>query len=202
VNTKDETTQKFNMPHTYVILMIFIIVAAIMTWIIPAGQFESTMVDGQEVIDPESFQYMERNGQGIFDILLSIPAGFSRSQQISFFLFIIGGSFYIINETGVIETILNRVIALLKGKETLVIPGVLLLMGLAGATIGLSEETVMFIALGVSLARALGYDALIGVGMIGLGAGLGFTSGFMNPFSVGVAQSIAGLPLFSGIELL
>ena len=90
---------------------------------------------------------------------------------------------------------------MLKGKEALVIPVVVLIMGLAGSTIGLSEETIVFIALGVSLARAIGYDSLIGVGMIGLGAGVGFTSGFMNPFSVGVAQSIAELPLFSGIEL-
>jgi len=76
-----------------------------------------------------------------------------------------------------------------------------LIMGIAGATIGMSEETIMFIALGVTLARALGYDALVGMAMIALGAGIGFSSGFMNPFSVGVAQSIAGLPLFSGIEL-
>jgi len=201
LNKEDETVKKFNMPHTYVILFAFIIIAAIMTWIIPAGQFETAMVDGTEIIDPNSFQYIERNGQGIFGTLLSIPEGFARTQQISFFLFIIGGSFYIINETGVIETILNRVIVMLRGNETFVIPGVMLLMGLAGATIGLSEETIMFIALGVTLARALGYDALVGVSMIGLGAGLGFTSGFLNPFSVGVAQSIAGLPLFSGLGL-
>jgi len=201
LDKEDETVKKFNMPHTYVILFAFIIIAAILTWIIPAGQFESVMVDGREVIDPNTFQYMESNGQGIFDILLSIPAGFARSQGISFFLFVVGGAFYIINETGVIETLLNRVIGILKGKEILVIPGVLLIMGIAGATIGMSEETIMFIALGVTLARALGYDALVGMAMIALGAGIGFSSGFMNPFSVGVAQSIAGLPLFSGIEL-
>lgn len=201
MNKEDETVKKFNMPHTYVILFAFIIIAAILTWIIPAGQFESAMVDGREVIDPETFQYVESNGQGIFNILLSIPAGFARSQGISFFLFVVGGAFHIINETGVIETLLTRVIAVLKGKEMLVIPGVLLIMGLAGGTIGMSEETIMFIALGVTLARALGYDALVGMSMIALGAGIGFTSGIMNPFSVGVAQSIAGVPLFSGIEL-
>ncbi len=201
MNKKEETPRSFKMPHTYVILFIFIIAAAVLSWIIPAGQYETVMLNGREVIDPNSFHYIENNGQGIFDLLRSIPQGFARSQEISFFLFVVGGAFYIVNETGVIETALSRVIELLKGKESLVIPGVLLMMGLAGSTIGMSEETVMFIVLGVSLARALGYDALIGVAMIGLGAGLGFTSGFMNPFSVGVAQSIAELPLFSGIEL-
>lgn len=192
---------RVRMPHTYVLLFSFIIIAAILSWIIPAGQFERVLVGEREVINPESFQLVARNPQGIFDILTSLPRGFARTQDISYFLFVTGGSFFIINQTGMIEAALSRIVSSLKGKEAIVIPVVVLIMGLAGSTIGLSEETIVFIALGVSLARAIGYDSLIGVGMIGLGAGIGFTSGFMNPFSVGVAQSIADLPLFSGIEL-
>lgn len=189
------------MPHTYVLLFSFIIIAAILSWIVPAGEFERVMVGEREIINPDSFAHVASNPQGIFEVLKSIPRGFARTQDISYFLFVTGGSFLIINKTGMIESALSRVVSSLKGKEALVIPVVVLIMGLAGSTIGLSEETIVFIALGVSLARAIGYDSLIGVGMIGLGAGVGFTSGFMNPFSVGVAQSIAELPLFSGIEL-
>ena len=189
------------MPHTYVLLFSFIIIAAILSWIVPAGEFERVMVGEREIINPDSFAHVASNPQGIFEVLKSIPRGFARTQDISYFLFVTGGSFLIINKTGMIESALSRIVSSLKGKEALVIPVVVLIMGLAGSTIGLSEETIVFIALGVSLARAIGYDSLIGVGMIGLGAGVGFTSGFMNPFSVGVAQSIAELPLFSGIEL-
>ena len=189
------------MPHTYVLLFSFIIIAAILSWIVPAGEFERVMVGEREIINPDSFAHVASNPQGIFEVLKSIPRGFARTQGISYFLFVTGGSFLIINKTGMIESALSRIVSSLKGKEALVIPVVVLIMGLAGSTIGLSEETIVFIALGVSLARAIGYDSLIGVGMIGLGAGVGFTSGFMNPFSVGVAQSIAELPLFSGIEL-
>ena len=189
------------MPHTYVLLFSFIIIAAILSWIVPAGEFERVMVGEREIINPDSFAYVTSNPQGIFEVLKSIPRGFARTQDISYFLFVTGGSFLIINKTGMIESALSRIVSSLKGKEALVIPVVVLIMGLAGSTIGLSEETIVFIALGVSLARAIGYDSLIGVGMIGLGAGVGFTSGFMNPFSVGVAQYIAELPLFSGIEL-
>lgn len=192
---------KVRMPHTYVLLFSFIIIAAILSWIVPAGQFERVMVGEREIINPDSFAHVARNPQGIFEVLKSIPRGFARTQDISYFLFVTGGAFLIINKTGMIEAALSRIVSSLKGKEALVIPVVVLIMGLAGSTIGLSEETIVFIALGVSLARAIGYDSLIGVGMIGLGAGVGFTSGFMNPFSVGVAQSIAELPLFSGIEL-
>lgn len=189
------------MPHTYVLLFSFIIIAAILSWIVPAGEFERVMVGEREIINPDSFAHVASNPQGIFEVLKSIPRGFARTQGISYFLFVTGGSFLIINKTGMIESALSRIVSSLKDKEALVIPVVVLIMGLAGSTIGLSEETIVFIALGVSLARAIGYDSLIGVGMIGLGAGVGFTSGFMNPFSVGVAQSIAELPLFSGIEL-
>ncbi|TLQ49375.1 putative basic amino acid antiporter YfcC [Ruoffia tabacinasalis] len=189
------------MPHTYVLLFSFIIIAAILSWIVPAGEFERVMVGEREIINPDSFAHVASNPQGIFEVLKSIPRGFARTQGISYFLFVTGGSFLIINKTGMIESALSRIVSSLKDKEALVIPVVVLIMGLAGSTIGLSEETIVFIALGVSLARAIGYDSLIGVGMIGLGAGVGFTSGFMNPFSVGVAQSIAELPLYSGIEL-
>src|SRR5699024_6950836 len=192
---------RVRMPHTYVLLFSFIIIAAILSWIVPAGEFERVMVGEREIINPDSFAHVASNPQGIFEVLKSIPRGFARTQDISYFLFVTGGSFLIINKTGMIESALSRIVSSLKGKEALVIPVVVLIMGLAGSTIGLSEETIVFIALGVSLARAIGYDSLIGVGMIGLGAGVGFTSGFMNPFSVGVAQSIAELPLFSGIEL-
>ncbi len=192
---------RVRMPHTYVLLFSFIIIAAILSWIVPAGEFERVMVGEREIINPDSFAHVASNPQGVFEVLKSIPRGFARTQDISYFLFVTGGSFLIINKTGMIESALSRIVSSLKGKEALVIPVVVLIMGLAGSTIGLSEETIVFIALGVSLARAIGYDSLIGVGMIGLGAGVGFTSGFMNPFSVGVAQSIAELPLFSGIEL-
>ncbi|WP_219350799.1 YfcC family protein [Aerococcus sanguinicola] len=201
MSTLWKNMRQVRVPHTYVLLFSFIVIAAIMSWIVPAGAFERTMVDGREVIDPTSFSYVESNPQGIFDILKSLPTGFERSQHISYFLFVVGGAFGVINQTGAIEAALNRIVRALKGKEGLVIPIVLLIMGIGGSTIGLSEETILFIALGVTLARGIGYDALVGVGMIGLGAGLGFTAGFMNPFSVGVAQSIADLPLFSGMGL-
>ena len=192
---------RVRMPHTYVLLLSFIIIAAILSWIIPAGQFERVLVGEREIINPDSFAHVASNPQGVFDVLTSLPRGFARTQDISYFLFVTGGAFFILNKTGMIESALSRIVTSLKGKEAFVIPVIVLIMGLAGSTIGLSEETIVFIALGVSLARAIGYDSLIGVGMIGLGAGVGFTSGFMNQFSVGVAQSIAELPLFSGIEL-
>lgn len=196
-----EKLKNINMPHTYVLLISLMIIVAILSWVIPPGEFTRIEMAGRTVVDPNTFHVVSRNGQGIFDLLKAIPQGFERAQHIAFFLFVTGGSFHIIAETGMIESALNQIVVKLRGYERLVIPVIMLVLGVAGGTIGLSEETIVFIAIGVALARAIGYDAMVGAGFIILGAGVGFSSGFMNPFTVGVAQSIAELPLFSGMAL-
>lgn len=193
--------ERIPIPHVYVLIFSLIMMMAMLSWIIPAGQFEYIAVNQRQVIQPDSFQYVNRHGQGIFDILKALPKGFARGVDISFFLFATGGAFHLINQTKSIEAALAKFVRSMAGMESIVVPVVLLVIGIAGSTVGLSEETIVFIGLSVSLARAMGYDALVGVGMIALGSGLGFTAGVMNPFSVGVAQSIADLPTFSGMGL-
>ena len=123
------------------------------------------------------------------------------AAQIVFFIFVVGGSFQIITATGTIEAGIGIMAKKLNGKEKLMIPIFMVIFGLGGATFGMAEETIVFVPIGIALARALGFDAITGTAMITLGAACGFNSGFMNPFTVGVAQGIAELPLFSGIGL-
>lgn len=196
-----ESRKKFALPHTYVMLFGFMLVMAALTYVLPAGQFVREEIAGRTAVIPGSYEVIASNRQSLFDLLKAIPAGFAQASDISFFLFITGGSFAIINETGTIGAAIGRLVTLLKNKEAVVIPVMMLVMGLAGATIGLAEETIVLIAIGITLSRALGFDSLVGVAMINLGAAIGFYSGFMNPFSVGVAQGIAELPTFSGIGL-
>lgn len=193
--------ERIPMPHVYVLIFSLILIMAALTWILPAGQFDHITVEGRKVIQPGTFHEVARQGQSVFDILKALPKGFAKGVDISFFLFATGGAFYLINQSRSIEAALNKFVRSMDGMEHLVIPIVLFVIGVGGSTVGMSEETIVFIALAVSLARAMGYDALVGVAMISLGAGLGFTAGVMNPFSVGVAQSIAQLPTFSGIGL-
>lgn len=188
-------------PHTYVLLFSITILMAILTWIVPAGQFERIEQGGRTIAVPNSWQQVEQNPQGFMEVFMSIPKGLAESADIAFFIFIVGGSFAILTETGMVTAFIHWVARKLKGRESLVIPAFLLIFGLAGATLGFAEETIIFIAMGVTLARALGYDALVGVSIVALGAQIGFSAGFMNPFSVGVAQGIAELPTFSGMEL-
>ena len=194
-----EKQRRSRIPHTFVTLVAFTIVMAILTYVLPAGQFERAEVNGRTVVIPDSYTVVESNPQGLFDVLKSIPIGMAETADIIFFLFIVGGAFQLITDSGMINSGISLLVQKLKGKEKWVIPILMLVFGILGSTMGLSEETIVFIPIGVALALALGYDALVGLGMISLGAAIGFFAGFMNPFSVGVAQEIAELPLFSGV---
>lgn len=199
--TKPEKKKFFKVPHTYVILFIVILIMAVLTYIIPAGEFVRVEDPntGRTVVDPASFHGVDQNPTSFFDLWKSVPNGMKDAAGIIFFIFIVGGSFQIITSTGAIEAIISRIALKLEGKDKLMIPIFLILFSIFGGTIGMAEEAIVFVPIGIALSRALGYDAIVGTAMVTLGAACGFTSGFMNPFTVGVAQGIAELPLFSGI---
>ncbi|KAF5057083.1 hypothetical protein SDC9_72822 [bioreactor metagenome] len=198
----EEKKKKGKVPHTYVILFAMIIIIAILTYVIPAGQYQKVESStGRMIVDPASYQQIESAPAKLFDVLKAFPKGLAAAQSIVFFIFIVGGSFNVINQTGAIEAGISKVALSLKGKEKLLIPIIVLIFSLGGATIGMAEEAIVFVPIGIALSRALGYDAIVGMSIVALGAAAGFTAGFMNPFTVGVAQSIAELPMFSGIAL-
>ncbi|MDI6600903.1 MAG: YfcC family protein [Thermoanaerobacteraceae bacterium] len=190
-------------PHTYVLLFMIVIIAALATYFVPAGVYDRVEDPntGRNVVDPDSFHYVDSTPVGFFDIFVSLTKGMQQAADIIFFIFIVGGSFTIIQATGAIEAGIYRIVNSVKGKEGLLIPIVMLLFSLGGATFGMAEETIVFIPIIVALSRMAGFDALTGLAMVSIGATAGFTGGFMNPFTVGVAQGIAELPLFSGIGL-
>jgi uncharacterized ion transporter superfamily protein YfcC len=199
---KAKVKKKVHVPHTYVILFSMIIIMAILTYVIPAGQYQKVEApDGRMIVDPNSFANVEANPAKPFDVLKAVPKGLAGAQSIVFFIFIVGGAFNLVNSTGAIEAGISKMALSLKGKEKLMIPLILFVFSVGGGTIGMGEEAIVFVPIGVALSRALGYDAIVGMSMISLGCAVGFTSGFMNPFTVGIAQGIAELPLFSGIGL-
>ncbi len=198
----EEKKKKGKVPHTYVILFAMIIIIAILTYVIPAGQYQKVESStGRMIVDPASYQQIESAPARPFDVLKAFPKGLAAAQSIVFFIFIVGGSFNVVNQTGAIEAGISKVALSLKGKEKLLIPIIVFIFSLGGATIGMAEEAIVFVPIGIALSRALGYDAIVGMSIVALGAAAGFTAGFMNPFTVGVAQSIAELPMFSGIAL-
>jgi len=190
---------RLRVPHTYALLFGLIVLAAFATYWIPAGSFDRAEHQGREIVRPESFHFVEARPAGLAEVFLAFPKGLMETAHIVFYIFLIGGAFSVINATGAIEAMIHGVVRACRGNGEVVIAVLVVLFSLGGATIGMAEETLVFLPALVVLARRLGYDEIT-AGAIGLvGAGAGFSGAFLNPFTVGVAQDIAGLPLFSGI---
>lgn len=190
---------KIKVPHTYVLLISLTVLAALLTWIVPAGRYERTVDRGRTLIDPASFHAVQAHPAGIFEILLAFPKALVEVAEIIFYIFIIGGTFGVLNRTGLIQGGIQALVKRIGGRRALIVPILTLAFAIGGGTIGIAEETLVFLPALLLLARSLGYDSLTAGGIALVGANAGFAGAFMNPFTVGVAQGIVGLPLFSGI---
>lgn len=178
---------KLKVPNTYVIIFFVILLCAVATWLVPGGK-------------PQTWQ-----------VFSALYEGFSQQAGIIAFVLVVGGAFWVVNSTKAVDDGIFRFIrkareleryALVRkaGVGNIVIIAVMLLFGLFGAVFGMSEETIAFVAVVIPLAKSLGYDEFVGVFMVYLAAHVGFAGAMLNPFTIGIAQEMASLPLFSGIE--
>jgi uncharacterized ion transporter superfamily protein YfcC len=191
---------KTRIPHTYILLFSLMLVAALATWFIPAGSYSRVVQEGRELISPDSFHPVEGRPAGIPSLLMAFPKALGEVADIVFYIFIIGGAFGVLHRTGAIQAGIHSLVQRLGGKRTMLLVILTLVFAIGGGSIGIAEETLVFLPALLLLARSLGYDSLVGGGIALVGANAGFASAFMNPFTVGVAQGIVGLPLFSGLE--
>lgn len=189
---------RLKMPHTYLLLLMIVCLAAIMTYIIPAGEFERHKVEDRTEVINGSYHHVSQTPVAPVEIFRAIPNGLIEGAEIIFYIFIVGGAFGIIHRTDAITTGVNALMERVGRQGRWLIPITMIIFSILGFSIGLSEETIIFVPIGIALATALGYDAMVGAAMIALGAGIGFLGGMINPFTVGIAQSIAEVPLFSG----
>ncbi|MDF1548897.1 MAG: TIGR00366 family protein [Bacteroidales bacterium] len=206
--------KKRKIPHTYVIVFIIIVVAAALTWFVPGGNFnrEKVTVNGteREVIVNNSFQYTESNPQ-TWEIFSALFDGFVNTSHIIVFILMIGGAFWIMNESKAIDVGIYSFLKFSRGLESnktvrflgvdnIIITLIMLMFSLFGAIFGMSEETIAFIIIFVPLSITMGYDSILGVSLCFVAAGLGFAGALLNPFTIGIAQGLSDIPLFSGIE--
>lgn len=187
-------------PNVYVLMLFVVLLFGILTYIIPAGEYHRVQGEsGQEVVDPDSFHYIDQTPVGAMGLLESIPQGLVESAGMIFLIFILGGAFQVVQETGAIHTGIAILARKLGKKEFIVIPVMMFLFSMGGALYGMAEETLPFIPIMILLATSVGYDSLVGTGIVLAGSTAGFAAAFLNPFTVGIAQGIAGLPLLSGM---
>ena len=171
------------------------------TYLVPGGAYEKIVNEaGKTVVVDGSFKYVESKPQGVFDVLQAPIQGIIEGAEIIAFLFIVGGAFNIITKTKAIDFGIMRIVNVFKGKEIFIIPIIFFMFSLGGAVFGMTEEAIPFIAMMIPLTLVLGYDSIVAVAITYLACNTGFAAAMLNPFNVGIAQSIAEIPMYSGIE--
>ena len=180
-------------PGTYTIIFAMILLSALLTWFVPGGEY----VKGEE--GTLSYRDVESVPQ-LFGVFTALYHGFVKQSGIIIFILIVGGSFWLLNSTGAISVGIGRFIRSVGRYHKVVLVAITLLFSLAGAIFGMSEETIPFVGIVVPLVVSMGYDAFLGMFIVYVAANVGFSSAFLNPFTVGIAQEMAELPLFSGME--
>ncbi|ABV92179.1 C4-dicarboxylate anaerobic carrier [Dinoroseobacter shibae DFL 12 = DSM 16493] len=197
-------------PTAYTILFGLIILVAALTWFIPAGQYERVMNEevGREVAVAGTYTEVAPNPQGFVEVMLAPIAGFydpdsyaANAIDVALFVLLLGGFLGVVNATGSIDTGIRTAMAGMKGREIWMIPIMMSLFAIGGTTYGMAEETLAFYAILIPVMIAAGYDAVTGVAIILIGAGIGVLGSTINPFATVIASDAAGIPFTDGIVL-
>lgn len=197
-------------PTAFTILFALIVLVAALTWIIPAGQYDRVMNEdvGREIAVAGSYQEVEANPQGFVDVMLAPIAGFydpdsyaANAIDVALFVLFLGGFLGVVNATGSIDTGIRTAMTAMKGREIWMIPIMMTLFALGGTTYGMAEETLAFYAILIPVMIVAGYDAVTGVAIILIGAGIGVLGSTINPFATVIASDAAGIVFTDGIML-
>lgn len=192
--------------QSLVILFVLMMIAGILTLVVPAGQFTRVEVDGRETIDPVSFQFIDQPDYPVWRWFIA-PVEVLGSESgltvivIIIVLFFAGGAFAVMDKTGTLRAFIGRIVRRFSGQKYTLLWMVSLAFMFLGATLGTFEEVVLLVPVMIALSYSLGWDALVGLGMSILATNMGFSAAISNPYTLGVAQQLAGLPLFSGAWL-
>lgn len=184
-------------------LVVIILIVAVASYIVPPGSYDRVYdaVADREIVDPNSYHAVDRNPISLFTLLMSVTLGMQNAAYIIFFLLIIGGMFAILNGTGAIDNGMSNVVRAMKGKELLMIPVCMVVFGCGSAFCANFEEFLAFVPLVLACCLSMGFDSLTAVGIIFCAAASGYAGALTNAFTTGVAQSIAGVPMFSGMPM-
>jgi uncharacterized ion transporter superfamily protein YfcC len=193
--------RRFRVPHTLVLLFAMIVAAVLLTYLLPAGSFERVPNEhGRLQVVPGSYSTTPEAGAvSPLAVFTAVPRGLLAAAEIIFFVFIIGGAFALMRATGAIDAMLGAALRRLGHRPLLLVLGGMVVFVIGSSTIGMAEEYLPFVPVLVVLALALGYDAVVGVAIMTLGYAIGYGIATINPFTVLIAQDVAGLPPASGM---
>ena len=214
---------RWRMPHTLTLLFLMICLAWVATKIMPHGQYvqegknvipgtyreltdEAQSIEYEAIVDAEegttetrSFTYAARKDLPVTFIFEAIPMGFYKAWDIAFFIFIVGGAFAVLRATGSVDALIGTLLRAFRNVPGMLVGGMMFLFCAGSSTIGMAEEYIPFVPVLLILCRALRFDAVTAVGIMCCGYAVGYGCAIINPFTVVIAQGIAGVPPSSGV---
>ena len=197
--TVSERASSFALPDIYVVLFTFILIVAALTWIIPAGSYERTVLpNGRQSVVAGSYHVIEQTPVGFMDIVTAIPVGLSDASSVVFLALLVGGSVGVLRRTGVLDLGIRRLMTVMRDRIELLIPALMSVFGLTAAFIGTPELCIAYLPIVLPLMLRLGYDSVTAAGMVLLSSSLGYAFGITAPSTIGIGHMIAELPMFSG----
>lgn len=200
--SQNESTVKpkkdFKIPHVWTIILIILILAGILTYLVPAGAYDRIDVDGRKVIDPTTFHYIDQTPVQPFKWIVSIVDGLTASMPIMAMVWITIAATAVYTESGTLYKLVGAIMKAFRGNYKLVFGALMIFFGVRGA-MGAFEMHIAFVPMAIALALALGFDVMTGLAIVMVPTFVGFGSGFLNPYTVAVAQGIAGLPAYSAM---
>ena len=194
--------KKIKMPGAVVILFFLLVIMSLLSYIIPAGEFERVETEsGRMMVVADSFKFVEKNPISLLDFFASIPQGFVNSSNVIVFNFIIAGAFSVLEKIGLINTMVEVLSNKYSNNGNTLIAILMVVFGLIAAFVGTPELCMVYVPIILPLIVSLGYNPMIAVAVPLVGTIVGFTAAFTNPFTVGISHQITGLPMFSGMWL-
>ncbi|HEM5167874.1 TPA: YfcC family protein [Streptococcus suis] len=198
----EKVKKGFKLPSSYTILMLIIAFMAVMTWVIPAGQYQ---VDEAGRLVAGTYEKVAQNPQGIYDVFMApvramLGHGATEAAiNVAFFIIMVGAFLGVVNETGALDVGIASIVKRFKGREKMLIYILMPLFALGGSTYGMGEETMAFFPLLVPVMMAVGFDSITGVAIILLGSQIGCLASTVNPFATVVASDAAGVSVADGM---
>jgi len=198
--TAGRKRRRFRMPHTLVLLFSMVVIAWGLTYALPAGEFDREEIEGHERVVAGSYHSLpDTPNLSPVAILSAVPAGLSEARDIIFFIFIVGGAFAVFRATGAADAGIGVLLDKLGSYPGWLLGAAMAAFAAGSASIGMAEEFIPFVPVLVVLCLGLGFDRVTAVGVVCVGYGVGYGAALINPFTVMIAQDIAGLTPTSGL---
>lgn len=199
---KEKRKFKLKTPNSYVIIMAIIAIVAVLSWIIPGGAYDYVDPNADK-LEPiaGTFHTIASHPQGLWAVIMAPITGFMDSVDIILYCLVIGGYIALVMKTGALDAAIGTTMKRLEGKEIMLIPTLMLIFSVAGAAFGIEEETLPFFPVLIPIFIAAGYDSLVGLSVIKIGAALGVMASIANPFAVAIASKFAGISMADGIGI-